>query len=217
MKRFDKGYLQMRDLIESGDFGEPLVVRTTQRAENISESYPYYTNEMQITDSVIHDIDLLPWLIGRDEWDEAQSLTSKATKNAPDGLQDPLVVIMKTKKGVLCVVEHFVNTGFVGFEVTTEVVCEDGVINLPAPSSPITRKNSQMAVAIERDWLLRFDHAYDLEIQEWVDKALKGTAGGSSAWDGFTAAVTADALLASQKSGKPEKVISGEAPDLYLN
>jgi len=216
MKRYDKGYTQIKELIESGGFGAPLVVKTTQRAGNISVSYPYYKNEMQITDSIIHDIDLLPWLLGDDEWDEVQSLTSRTTKNASEGLQDPLVVIMKTKNGVLCVVEHFVNTGFVGFEVTAEIVCEDGIINLPGPSAPITRTNSQLAIAIEPDWLIRFENAYDIEIQDWVERALEGTAGGSSAWDGFTAAITADALIASQKSGKPEKVITGETPDFYV-
>ena len=215
MKRFDQGYRQIRALIKSGDFGGPLVVRTTQRAENISEAYPYYTTEMQITDSLTHDIDLLPWLVG-DVWDEVQTLTSQASKKAGDGLQDPLVAILKTKRGILCVVEHFVNTGFVGFEVTTEVVCEDGVINLPGPASPIIRRDSQISVAIERDWLVRFDDAYDLQLQDWVDKALEGTTGGSSAWDGFTAAITADALLASMKSGKPERVTTGATPDLYV-
>jgi myo-inositol 2-dehydrogenase/D-chiro-inositol 1-dehydrogenase len=73
-----------------------------------------------------------------------------------------------------------------------------------------------MAVAIEKDWLLRFNESYEVQLRDWADKALRGTTGGSSAWDGYTAALTADALIASQKSGKPEKVATGGKPDFYL-
>ena len=216
MKRYDKGFIQIKELIDSGEFGDPLIVKATSRSEKISELYPYYTNEMQITDALIHEINLLPWLIG-DEWDEVQAFTSKPSKHVKEGLQDPMVLIMKSRKGVLCMLEMFVNTGFVGYEATAEVVCEDGIINLPGPSTPVTRRNHQMSMAIERDWLVRFNESYELQLQDWVDRAHEGTTGGSSAWDGYTAAMTTDALLASQKSGKPEKVVTGEKPDLYAH
>ena len=45
---------------------------------------------------------------------------------------------------------------------------------------------------------LRFIDSYDVEIQDWVDHALKGETGGSSAWDGYVASITADALLGEQ-------------------
>ncbi|WP_448624490.1 Gfo/Idh/MocA family protein [Geodermatophilus sp. URMC 64] len=217
MKRYDRSLTQIKELLESGEFGDPLIVRATQRSENISELYPYYTNDMQITDAMIHEIDYLPWLIGGDdEWEEVQSLTSKASRHVKGGLQDPMVCVMKTKKGVLCMVEQFVNTKFLGYESTAEVVCEDGIVSLPGPSSPVTLRNSQISVAIEKDWLVRFNESYHLQLQDWVDKALQGTASGSSAWDGYTAALTADALLASMRSGRPEKVTTGGKPDLYV-
>jgi myo-inositol 2-dehydrogenase/D-chiro-inositol 1-dehydrogenase len=216
MKRYDKGLIQIKELIDSGEFGAPLVVKATQRSERIQEMYPYYTNEMQVTDAAIHEINLVPWLIG-DDWDEVQSYSSKASRHVKEGLQDPLVIMMKSRTGVLCMVEQFVNTYFLGYESTAEVVCEDGILNLPGPSTPVMRRNHEMGVAIERDWLARFDETYRAQLQDWVDKAHEGTTGGSSAWDGYTAAMTADALLASQKSGKPEKVDLGEKPALYAS
>ena len=39
-----------------------------------------------------------------------------------------------------------------------------------------------------------FKMEYDVELQDWVDHVAEGTTGGSSAWDGYTAALTADAL-----------------------
>ena len=189
MRRYDRGYNQVRELIQSGEFGKPMILKCTHRAESVDDSY---TTEMAVTDTAIHEIDVLPWLIGDgEEWDEVQCLFPRTTKNAHEGLADPQVMIMK------------------------EVVCEDGVINLPCPSFPTTRKNFEVATAIEKNWILRFIDSYDVELQDWVDNVAKGTTGGSSAWDGYVAAVTADALVAAQKSGKIEKVVTGGTPDFY--
>ena len=212
MRRYDRGYNQVRDLIRSGEFGKPMILKCTHRAEAVDASY---TTEMAVTDTAIHEIDVLPWLIGEgEEWDEVQCLFPRVTKNAHEGLADPQVMIMKTKSGVICVLEVNVNCGF-GYDINCEVVCEDGVINLPCPSFPTTRKNFEVATAIEKNWILRFIDSYDVELQDWVDCVAKGTTGGSSAWDGYVAALTADALVAAQKSGKIEKVVTGGTPDFY--
>ena len=106
------------------------------------------------------------------------------------------------------------NCGF-GYDINCEVVCEDGVVNLPCPSFPTVRSNFEVSTAIEKNWILRFIDSYDVELQDWVDNVQKGTTGGSSAWDGYAAALTADALVAAQKSGRIEKVVTGGVPDFY--
>ena len=210
MRRYDRGYKQVKDLIDSGDFGAPMILKCTHRAESVADDY---TTEMAVTDTAIHEIDVLPWLLG-DEWAEVQCIMPKTTKNAHEGLKDPQVMIMKTKGGIVTFLEVNVNCGF-GYDINCEVVCEDGVINLPCPSFPTTRKNFEVATAIEKNWILRFIDSYDVELQDWVDCVKKGTTGGSSAWDGYVAAITADALVASQKSGKAEKVVTGGTPEFY--
>ena len=210
MRRYDRGYRQVKELIDSGKFGAPMVIKCTHRADGVADDY---TTAMAVTDTAIHEIDVLPWLVN-DEWDEVQCIMPKTTKNAHEGLKDPQVMIMKTKGGIVTVLEVNVNCGF-GYDINCEVVCEDGVINLPCPSFPTTRKNFQVATAIEKNWMLRFIDSYDVELQDWVDVTLKGETTGCSAWDGYVASITADALVASQKSGKIEKVVTGGTPDLY--
>ena len=79
MRRYDRGYNQVKELIETGEFGAPLVLKCTHRAESVADDY---TTEMAVTDTAIHEIDVLPWLIGGDEWDEVQCIMPKITKNA---------------------------------------------------------------------------------------------------------------------------------------
>ena len=210
MRRYDRGYRQVKELLESGKFGAPMVVKCTHRADGVAESY---TTAMAVTDTAIHEIDCLPWLIN-DEWDEVQCIIPRSSSKAHEGLKDPQVMILKTKGGVVTVLEVNVNCGF-GYDINCEVVCENGVVNLPCPSFPTVRYANNVSTKIEDNWILRFIDSYDVEIQDWVDHALKGETGGSSAWDGYVASLTADALVKAQTSGKIEKVVTGGTPDFY--
>ena len=54
-----------------------------------------------------------------------------------------------------------------------------------------------------------------MSIQNWVDCASAGIIEGPNTWDGYLAAVTADALIRSQETGEIVKVESAEKPDFY--
>lgn len=211
MRRYDRGYRQIKELLDSGDFGQPLVIKCTHRASRVDDSY---TTEMAVTDTAIHEIDCIPWLIGDDEWDKVQVVMGAKTKHAHQALQDPQMMIMQTKKGVTVVLEVYVNCNF-GYDINCEVVCEDGVINLPCPSFPTIRKENRISTAIEQNWMLRFIDSYEVELQDWVDNVKAGTVSGPTAWDGYAAALTADALVKAQKTGAVEAVVTGGTPAFY--
>ena len=210
MRRYDRGYRQVKELIDSGKFGAPMVIKCTHRADGVADDY---TTAMAVTDTAIHEIDVLPWLVN-DEWDEVQCIMPKTNSKVKNALKDPQIMIMKTKGGIINMLEVNVNCGF-GYDINCEVVCENGVVNLPCPSFPTVRYANEVSTKIEDNWILRFIDSYDVEIQDWVDHALKGETGGSSAWDGYVASITADALVKSQISGVPEKVVTGGTPDFY--
>ena len=210
MRRYDRGYRQVKELIDSGKFGAPMVIKCTHRADGVADDY---TTAMAVTDTAIHEIDVLPWLVN-DEWDEVQCIMPKTNSKVKNALKDPQIMIMKTKGGIINMLEVNVNCGF-GYDINCEVVCENGVVNLPCPSFPTVRYANEVSTKIEDNWILRFIDSYDVEIQDWVDHALKGETGGSSAWDGYVASITADALVKSQTSGVPEKVVTGGTPDFY--
>ena len=160
MRRYDRGYRQVKELLDSGKFGAPMVLKCTHRADGVA---PDYTTSMAVTDTAIHEIDVLPWLIN-DEWDEVQCIMPKSSSKAHEGLKDPQIMIMKTKGGIVTVLEVNVNCGF-GYDINCEVVCENGVVNLPCPSFPTVRYANQVSTKIEDNWILRFIDSYDIEIE----------------------------------------------------
>ena len=56
MRRYDKGYRQVKAAIQSGEYGEPLIVHCTHRNPVVPDSY---TTRMAVDDTAIHEIDVI--------------------------------------------------------------------------------------------------------------------------------------------------------------
>lgn len=210
MRRYHKGYQQIKEAIATGEYGEPLMMHCTHRNPEVGTNYD---TPMAVTDTVIHEIDLCHWMVG-DDYESVQVIMPKVTKYSHPALKDPQFMIMKTKSGVTIDVECFVNCKF-GYDINCEVVCEDGSLKMGTPMAPSIRKSAQCSSEITTDCFVLFKDAYDAEVQNWVDRAADGVIEGPNTWDGYLAAVTADALVAAQTSGQIEKVNTVEKPEFY--
>ena len=212
MRRYDRGYQEVKAALNSGEFGEPLMLHCTHRNPEVGTNY---NTPMAVHDTAIHEIDVLHWLVD-DEYESAQVIMPRVTKYSHSELKDPQIMLLRTKKGVCIDVEVFVNCKF-GYDINCEVVCEDGAIKMPcATVYPSIRKNAAAATKIDTDCFVRFKDAYDAEVQAWVDDAVKGIIGGPNAWDGYLAAIAADALVKAQTTGAIEPIKTAvEKPEFY--
>jgi len=210
MRRYDKGYKQLKELMEQKAYGEPLMLRCTHRNPAVDESYD---TSMAVTDTAIHEIDCLHWLID-DDYATAQVVFPKETKYTHSRLKDPQLMILTTKSGINITIEVFVNCQF-GYDIQCEIVCEEGVVKMAEPSFPTIRSKEKLSQKLENDWKKRFIDAYDVEMQEWINDTKKGIVNGPGAWDGYVAAVTADALVKAQETGKAWVIETGNCPDFY--
>jgi myo-inositol 2-dehydrogenase/D-chiro-inositol 1-dehydrogenase len=129
-------------------------------------------------------------------------------------LKDPQIVLLETAKGTRIDVEVFVNCQY-GYDIQCEVVGETGIAKLPEPSQVQLRSGAKLSNAILMDWKDRFIAAYDVELQAFIDGVRAGQVGGPSAWDGFAAAVAADACIEAQNSGQIVKVALPDRPHFY--
>lgn len=196
MRPYDAGYRALKQVIDTQQIGEPLIVHCAHRNPEVGDSY---TTDMAITDTVIHEIDVLRWLLN-DDYASVQVVYPKKTRKASSHLADPQIILMETVKGVRIDVEVFVNAQY-GYDIQCEVVGETGIARLPEPSGIPMRSKALNATPILTDWKQRFIAAYDVELQDFIRAAAQGTATGPSAWDGYAAAVTADACVQAQKTG----------------
>ena len=210
MRRYDPAYRALKEVVRSGAIGGPLLVHSRHRNPSVPE---YYTREMAITDTAVHDFDVVRWLLD-EEIVATTVLVPRRNRHGGD-LQDPLLMLLETESGVLVDVETSVNIRY-GYDIQGEVVGEDGTAALGDASPVIVRRDGTFVGRVPADWRERFIRAYDVEFQEWVDTlAASGNPTGPSSWDGYAAAAVSDAAVEALNTGSRTAVQLRDKPDLY--
>lgn len=211
MRRYDAAYRALKQVLDSGRIGAPLMFHSRHRNPSVPG---HYTREMAITDTAVHDFDVARWLLG-EEFAAARVLVPRSNRHGGE-LQDPLLIILETAGGAIVDVETSVNVRY-GYHIGGEVVGEDGTAELADTSPVLVRHGGQVAGRVPDDWRERFLLAYDAEFQEWLD-ALGDGGGptGPTSWDGYAAAVVSDAAVSALYSGSRVSVDLIDQPPLYL-
>jgi myo-inositol 2-dehydrogenase/D-chiro-inositol 1-dehydrogenase len=210
MRRYDPAYRALKEVVSSGAIGAPLLVHSRHRNPSVPE---YYTHEMAITDTAVHDFDVVRWLLD-EEIVATAVLVPRRNRHGGD-LQDPLFMLLETESGVLVDVETSVNIRY-GYDIRGEVVGEDGTAALGDTSPVVVRRDGSYSGRVPADWRERFIRAYDIELQEWIDTlAAGGDPTGPSSWDGYAAAAVSDAAVEALRTGARTAVQLRDKPDLF--
>ena len=212
MRRYDAGYHALKAVLDDGTIGAPLMMHCAHRNPSVP---PYgFTTEAMVTDSAVHEIDLVRWLFG-EEVAATTIVKPRRSSKAADGLHDPLIVLLEMASGVLVDVEVFVNATY-GYDVRGEIVGETGTAALPGAAGEVTvttdgRRGGRVPVG----WQDRFGRTFDAELQDWLKAVAAGTSSGPSSWDGYAAAVVTDSCLEALRTGRRTTVSLDERPDFY--
>ena len=189
MRRFDRDYLALHEVVRSGSIGELLMVHAVHRNASVPEGY---RPEMLIDDSVVHEFDIVPWLAGSD-LATVEVRYGRPNPGSPAGIREPILVLMTLENGVLVDVEMSVSARF-GYQVATELVGERGIARGGQPQGVQVWSDGEFRVAEHRHYTTRFVDAYDRQVQAWVDAVRDGRlVDGPTAWDGFKVAVACEA------------------------
>ena len=196
MRRFDPGYVELRQAIDERVFGAPVLIHNISRGVTSGSGA---TSESSVTGSAIHEFDVVPWLL-RSPVVEV-SWTAGRRSSFAESLQDPQLITLRTADGVLSTVETFLNAGY-GYVIRCEVVGETGAVSLTEPVPTAAEAQGRRRTGYAADWRPRFADAYRLELQAWVDAVCAGRPTPlATAYDGVTASAVAEAVIASMHAG----------------
>jgi myo-inositol 2-dehydrogenase/D-chiro-inositol 1-dehydrogenase len=209
MRRYDAAYRAMREVVHGGSIGLPLLMHCTHRNPSVPG---FYKKESAITDTAVHEIDLVRWLFD----EEIVATTVLVPRKSGNGgeLQDPLMLLLEMESGILVDVEISVNIRY-GYDIRGEVVAENGTVALGDASPVRVRSGGLAADRVPADWRERFMQAYDVEFQEWIDAVRSGGDLGPSSWDGYAAAMVSEAAVEAMRSGSRTTVKLAKKPALY--
>jgi myo-inositol 2-dehydrogenase / D-chiro-inositol 1-dehydrogenase len=210
MRRFDTEYVALRQLIASGESGALMLMHCAHRNPSAP---PGFTDAMLITDSVVHELDVVPWLAG-ERIVAVETRKPRRNSLAPAGLHDPQLVLIELASGVIATVEINVSAQF-GYQVVTQAVFEHGVAEIGRTAGLEVWRDGRWGGAEHMSFKTRFGAAFDAQIQRWVDAVHRGTIDGASAWDGYLAAAACEAGVTAQKTGRRVEVTTVEKPGFY--
>ena len=203
MRRFDPGYVQLKNALSNGSVGEALLLHCIHR----NAHSPYVqSSHLALTNSLVHEMDTNRWLLN-EEYSHVQVIAGRASPVVNAGVQDPMLVIMATASGVLIEIESFSNCQY-GYDVRCEVVASMGTLELGDGSFITSAAAGRHGKAVADIWLERFDEAYRLQMQAWITSIESGTPTGASLWDGYAASSACAAAV--------ESLIAGSRIDMNL-
>jgi len=213
MRRFDPFYIQLKNEIDSGDIGKPLMGYnrhfTTRPATN------YFETPNMINDAFIHEIDITHWLFNEPYTSVQVQYARPNSLNTATKLKDPQIATLHMKSGAI-VNTYLTQNSIYGYDVMCQVIGEKGIAQLPDMPTIEVRKAGHISHTIDEDWTKRFITAYQVELQTFINEvAADEKLTGPSSWDGYVAAVTADCAIKSQTDESLVPIHLDEMPELY--
>lgn len=211
MRRFDPGYVQLKTSLGDDGIGDPLIVRNCHR----NEIAPYgLDSALSITNAAIHEIDINRWITD-DEYSWVEVIEGRSGPITPQGQRDPLFLLLRTTSGTIVEIEMYVQAQ-IGYEVTCQVTGGLGIAEMADGNYVTVAKSRSRGHELPPQWLGRFQEAYRLQLQAWIDYLKHGGAmPGASTWDGYVGAVVANRAVDSLASGDRVGIDLPSRPSLY--
>lgn len=209
MRRYDPAYIQMRSALKSGKIGRALMLHNWHR--NVATPAADFTGAMAITNSAPHEFDVMRYLLDT----EVTTIAASQPKRS-DALVAPVVMVLTTLDDQIVTVEVNNNAAY-GYDVKAELVGETGTISTNHVSYTRMDQDAAKSLGHDPDWRDRYAEAYRQQNRAFVKWAQGGDYPeiASSAWDGYAAAVIAEAGARALANGTREDITLISKPEFY--
>lgn len=209
MRRYDQSYVEMREALTSGRLGRALMMHNFHR--NVETPAADFTAAMAITNSAPHEFDVVRHVLGT----EFTSITAHQPRRSDDRVA-PVVMVVETEDDQLVTIEINNNAAY-GYDVRAELVGEIGSVTMNNVAYTRTDMKLASSTHYDADWRGRYHEAYVRQNQDFLRFVETGAFPeiASNAWDGYCAALVAEAGAKALKTGVRQPVEMVSKPDFY--
>lgn len=209
MRRYDKSYMEMRQALAEGTLGRALMMHNFHR--NVETPAADFTGAMAITNSAPHEFDVVRHVLGT----EFTSITAHQPRRSDDRVA-PVVMVLETDDGQLVTIEVNNNAAY-GYDVRAELVGEAGSMAMNNVAYTRTDMKLASSTRYDADWRGRYHAAYVRQNRDFLQFVNTGKFPeiASDCWDGYCAAIVAEAGAKALVTGQKQPVLMMAKPELY--
>jgi len=215
MRRFDPPFLRAREIIESGELGEVMLIKSVGRGPGLPPPWTYNVAESNglLGEVNSHDFDSTRWLAGSEYQrvyaEAVNRKVGKLKKEFPD-FYDNVVCTVRFKNEVIGTIDGTCPVDY-GYDARTEIVLTGGLISIGEVKDSAFFSCDVKGVINEhawKSWRNRFKEGYLDELRSFITSVLEDTPTRVTGQDGLAAVEAVVAANRSLKSGMPEEVSS---------
>jgi myo-inositol 2-dehydrogenase/D-chiro-inositol 1-dehydrogenase len=208
-RRFDRGYLNAHELVQSGELGNVQLMRSTTRdpALDHPERAPRWA---VFRETLIHDFDVLRYFAGPGN-EPVEVFAWADTLIRPDwkdrGLLDTASVSVRFSNGALAYADASFQAVY-GYDVRAEVFGSKGLATVgDGRESTLVHHTAEGECATRKRWFADlFRDAYVAELGHFVECVRNGRTPKVTGEDGRAALAMAHAAIRSVQEGRPVKI-----------
>jgi myo-inositol 2-dehydrogenase / D-chiro-inositol 1-dehydrogenase len=209
MRRYDRSYEEMKRALTDGRLGRPLMMHNFHR--NVETPAADFTGAMAITNSAPHEFDVVRYVLST----EYASISAFQPKRS-DARVAPVFMVLETVDGQLVNIEINNNAAY-GYDVRAELIGERGAV--ATNNVAYTRIDSALAqsTSYDADWRTRYADAYRRQNRDFLRFVMTGEfpAIAANCWDGYCAAIVAEAGVKALREGRRVPVQMIAKPEFY--
>ncbi len=210
MRRFDPPFLRAREIIESGELGEVMIIKSVGRGPGLPPPWSYNVVESNglLGEVNSHDFDSTRWFAGSEyKRIYAEAVNRKVLKlkeEYPD-FYDNAVCTVRFENDVIGTIDGTCPADY-GYDARSEIVMTRGLINIGE-----TRGEALMTCNINgvikanswKSWRDRFKDGYIDEMKSFIDCVIHDKQPSVTGYDGLAAVEAVVAANNSLKKGMP--------------
>ena len=209
MRRFDQSYAEMKAALAAGTLGRALMMHNFHR--NVETPAADFTGFMAITNSAPHEFDVARFVLSTDY----TAITAFQPQRS-DALVAPVFLVLETADGQLVTVEINNNAAY-GYDVRGELVGEKASVSMRAPAFSRLDAGLAQTTPYAADWRPRYAEAYRQQNKAFLKFVQTGRPSpiASNSWDGYCAAIVAEAGVQALRDGHKTPIAMVPKPDFY--
>ena len=213
MRRFDPAFRKARELVEGGELGEVMLIKSVGRGPGLPPPWTYNVAESNglLGEVNSHDFDSTRWLAGseyRRVYAEAVNRKVPELEAEHPDFYDNVACTVRFANDVIGTIDGTCPVGY-GYDARTEIVLSKGLISIGE-----TRGEALFSCDLEgvirqsahKSWRNRFKEGYLDEMKSFIDSVLKDRPTLVTGKDGQAAVAAVVAANESVRTGKPVEI-----------